>query len=73
MATFTEEWIIPSGENTYINFSHVVRVRFMTEELSDGAKVEYAILDLTDGTSAMIEKTTVKRLKGRILKNLLNS
>lgn len=74
MATFTEEWIIPSvPEDVYINFAHVVRVRFKHAEDSKGKDWDYAILELTDGTEAFIEDGAVKRLKNRLKNNLLNS
>lgn len=78
MATFTEEWIIPSSDGDkveYINFANVVRVKFfeVVEKSIQGKKEEVAVLELLDGTQVLIEKGTVKRLKERIQRNLLNS
>lgn len=78
MATFTEEWIIPKSDGDkveYINFASVVRVEFfeVVEKSTKMKKEEVAVLELLDGTSVLIEKGTVKRLKERIQRNLLNS
>lgn len=79
MATFTEEWIITNNDGDkveFINFANVVRVKFFEVEEENsikGEREEVAVLELIDGTEALIEKGTVKRLKERIQRNLLNS